>query len=73
MDIHSHRTWLTYKAVFSDSTKIGIIPVPEKAKKNTDWINHLRQFKRRIGESLSLIYVKYIFLPVKKLENNIKK
>ena len=71
LDIHSRRTWLTYKSVFGKNTKIGIIPVPEKTEQKTDWIYHLRHFKSKLNESLSLIYVRYIFIPLKKMENAI--
>lgn len=60
IDVHSRRTWLLYKRVFSDTVSIGIISHPPQDYDPQVWWTSSEGFRKVFSETVAYIYARFL-------------
>ncbi len=61
-DIHSKRTYLTFRKVFGNSLKIGVTPISDEKINRASWRKSSEGIKSVLSEDVALIYYYVRFL-----------
>jgi hypothetical protein len=59
--VHSRRSWLLYRKVFENETKVGIIAVSDPSYKEKKWWRYSRGVRMVITETIGYVY-SYLFI-----------
>ncbi|MCK4352397.1 YdcF family protein [candidate division WOR-3 bacterium] len=56
-DVHARKTYVSYKKVFGNKYKIGVMPIPNDVFDNKNWYKSSEGMKTVITESIAYIYL----------------